>query len=587
MGHGQSHGLFPHVLSLLVAAAFLPSSAPALLSIGDTLTVIQRPLLNIPAIMTPGDTLPISCEADPGTTGWAAELVYGSLTVPLAVVSSSYDASTLWWTVKAVVPPVDLYELYDLRVTAAVGIDDVSWNAVNVIPAFEDDWYFIHLTDTHMPTHLYYYENGAETDTSELVDFREVMNDAAIIHPEFVLITGDFINEGELEEYLSKRYYTRTQKALAESEVPTYLTSGNHDLGGWDETPPPDGTARRDWWRFFGWKRLDSPPAGAPWYTQNYSFDYGPVHFVGLEAYINYDDWRPGIYGADSFTPGQMQWLADDLAAAPGGSAKVLFYHRDFSGQIDLNSLGAILALSGHTHSDNGSVGGSGPWDLTTDNVCDGARSYRLIRVSGGAIQPTATMSAGGSGQNLRVAYSPSNDGTAESVTALITNNQSQRFQNGRIRFFMPAGAASYDVTGGTLAQVDDSEGIAVCYVDVDIDPSSSQSVTVTADMTSANVASGAPVAGKIALSAARPNPFNPSTILGFELAEMSDVRLSVYDVRGREIALLAAGIFEAGGHSARWGGTDASGDSMPSGVYFVRLRAGGESLARKVLLAR
>ena len=84
-----------------------------------------------------------------------------------------------------------------------------------------------------------------------------------------------------------------------------------------------DGTARRDWWRFFGWPRLDDPPAGAPWRTQNYSFDYGPVHFVGMESYNNYDRWREEIYGSDSFTSGQLDWLAQDLAAAITGGSLV------------------------------------------------------------------------------------------------------------------------------------------------------------------------------------------------------------------------------------------------------------------------
>ena len=57
------------------------------------------------------------------------------------------------------------------------------------------------------------------------------------------------------------------------------------------------------------------PPPGAPWHTQNYSFDYGPVHYVGLESYINYDDWRSWIYSTESFTSAQLSWLDDDLAA--------------------------------------------------------------------------------------------------------------------------------------------------------------------------------------------------------------------------------------------------------------------------------
>ena len=56
----------------------------------------------------------------------------------------------------------------------------------------------------------------------------------------------------KLEDYLGSRYYSRAQQLLREFQVPVYLTAGNHDLGGWDDTPPADGTARRDWWRTGG-----------------------------------------------------------------------------------------------------------------------------------------------------------------------------------------------------------------------------------------------------------------------------------------------------------------------------------------------
>jgi 3',5'-cyclic AMP phosphodiesterase CpdA len=452
------------------------------LCIGDTLTVIQRPLLNIPTIVTVGDTMTIECEADPATSGWAAELEREGIDVPMSVLSASYDASTTWWELQVLVPPVPVHDLYDLVVTADGGIDDLTWNAVRVIPEFKDDYYFVHVTDPHLVTHLYYYESGADTDTSEIVDLREVINDINIINPEFVLLTGDLVNEGELEEFLNKQYYTRSQALLTEFEIPVYLTSGNHDIGGWDDTPPPDGNARRNWWRFFGWRRCDDPPPGAPWYTQNYSFDYGPVHYIGLEAYINYDGWRYSTYGGESFTSGQMQWLEDDIAAHSASAAHVLFYHYDFSNQINLNSLGADMALWGHTHRDDDDY--THPYDICTDNTCDGARSYRLIRVSGGTLQPSPTVSAGSDGANLEVTFFPGNNGTYYSVRADIYNDIDERFEHGLLRFIMPNQPGTIGVGGGTLLQTDDSGPYLVCYVGVDIQASSHQVVTAQLDTT-------------------------------------------------------------------------------------------------------
>jgi hypothetical protein len=466
------------VFVALLVVASVTGRAEATIPVGDTLTVIQRPLLNIPSIVMVGDTLKIECEAGSGTTGWAAGLLREGTETPMTIVSSTYDASTLWWELEALVPTVPVYDLYDLLVTANGGINDTTWNAVRVIPEFKDDYYFVHITDTHLPTHLYYYQSGADTDSSEVVDLREIIQDVNVINPEFVLLTGDFINEGELEDFLNKRYFSRSQRLLTEFEVPVYLTSGNHDIGGWNDSPPPDGTARQTWWRFFGWKRCDSPPPGAPWYTQNFSFDYGPVHYVGLEAYINYDGWRYGIYGGESFTSGQMQWLDNDIAAASGSAAHVIFYHYDFSNQINLSSLGADMSLAGHRHRDVDDF--SHPYEIETNNACDDERCYRLIRVSSGVLNPSSTVSAGSDGASLEVVYSPANDGTNYTLSANITNDLDERFEHSQLRFIMPNEPGTADVTGGTLLQIDDSGTYAVWYVGVDILPTSSPTVTAT-----------------------------------------------------------------------------------------------------------
>jgi hypothetical protein len=75
------------------------------------------------------------------------------------------------------------------------------------------------------------------------------------------------------------------------------------------------------------------------------------------------------------------------------------------------------------------------------------------------------------------------------------------------------------------------------------------------------------------------PNPFNPSTVIPFRLAHPGRAKLSVFDVRGREIAVLDDGFHEAGIHSVPFG---AGG--LPSGVYFVRLRAGESSAVEKII---
>ncbi|MBU1951100.1 MAG: metallophosphoesterase [Candidatus Eisenbacteria bacterium] len=557
---------------------------PEIPAIGDTLTVIQRPLLNIPSIVVPGDTLEISCDAVPETSDWEAALLHGGTWIPLTVTASSFDQDTGWWSLSALIPHGAVYELYDLEVTAAGGIYDVTRNAVKLIPALKDDYYFVHVTDTHLPTTLYYYESGADTDTSEIVDFREVIEDIKIINPEFVLMTGDLINEGELEDFLYGRYYTRGQRLLAEFQSPVYLTAGNHDVGGWDATPPSAGTARRDWWRFFGWSRLNDPPPGAPWYTQNYSFDYGPVHYIGMEAYDNYDMWRSGIYGATSFTTGQLQWLSDDLTEAAGSSARVLFYHYDFANQIQLGSLGIEMGLWGHIHRDDGDIGVQ-PYDLSTNNVCDGERSFRLIRVSQGVLSPRPTISAGNFGESLTVQYQPANDGTHNEVVAEITNNYSEQFEHAQLRFIMPNGPAQAEVIGGVLFQVDPQDSVAVYYVNVDIMPNSFQ--TVTLSLSSSDAPGPGASRYQYSLSQNHPNPFHPRTSFKYSLPDQEGIRLSVYDLSGREIVRLVDRIVDGGEHVVVWDGRDRQGRPAADGIYFARLKSKDRTLSRKMILSR
>jgi hypothetical protein len=90
-----------------------------------------------------------------------------------------------------------------------------------------------------------------------------------------------------------------------------------------------------------------------------------------------------------------------------------------------------------------------------------------------------------------------------------------------------------------------------------------------------------------IALRQNTPNPFNPSTEIGYYLPERGDVSIGVYDVTGRLISELAEGVQEAGDHKITWNGQDSCGREVASGVYFYLLRSGKKELTRKMVLLR
>ncbi len=84
------------------------------------------------------------------------------------------------------------------------------------------------------------------------------------------------------------------------------------------------------------------------------------------------------------------------------------------------------------------------------------------------------------------------------------------------------------------------------------------------------------------------PNPFNPMTVIRFDLARSGRVQLRIYDVAGRLVRTLVDAEMPAGrDHEASWNGLDDSGQRLGSGVYFYRLDAAGERLTRKLVVMK
>jgi hypothetical protein len=83
-------------------------------------------------------------------------------------------------------------------------------------------------------------------------------------------------------------------------------------------------------------------------------------------------------------------------------------------------------------------------------------------------------------------------------------------------------------------------------------------------------------------LSSAFPNPFNPITTIQYSIPTAENVRLSIYNVLGEEIEVLASGLHQPGSHIVRWNAARFS-----SGMYFYRLHAGEFSAVHKLLLLK
>jgi hypothetical protein len=84
------------------------------------------------------------------------------------------------------------------------------------------------------------------------------------------------------------------------------------------------------------------------------------------------------------------------------------------------------------------------------------------------------------------------------------------------------------------------------------------------------------------------PNPFNPRTLIRYDLPSPAVVNLRVIDAAGRVVrTLVEAKAKGRGTHTEWWNGTDDRGRRVASGTYFYRLEAGGEILSRKMVLLK
>jgi hypothetical protein len=83
------------------------------------------------------------------------------------------------------------------------------------------------------------------------------------------------------------------------------------------------------------------------------------------------------------------------------------------------------------------------------------------------------------------------------------------------------------------------------------------------------------------------PNPFRPNTTISFALDRATEARLTIYDVQGRVVRVLADGFRAAGDHSVEWDGTDANGRRVAAGAYFYELQTSAGREAKKMIHLR
>jgi hypothetical protein len=142
--------------------------------------------------------------------------------------------------------------------------------------------------------------------------------------------------------------------------------------------------------------------------------------------------------------------------------------------------------------------------------------------------------------------------------------------------------------------QTGDHDGYAICYGRSSSSalPKNASSITIETEpvllsVTGIDNEEISVLPKSFSLAQNYPNPFNPTTTISYSIPESENVKLTIYNVNGQLIKTLVNEQKDAGSYNTLWNGKDESGNSVSSGVYFYRIKAGDFTTAKRMLLVK
>jgi hypothetical protein len=376
------------------------------------------------------------------------------------------------------------------------------------------------------------------------------------------LMLGDnAYNSGTDSEYQNGAF---VPYALPLRQWVLWPTRGNHDqvFGG----------ANNDYYDFFtlpAQAQAGGVPSGTEAY---YSFDHANIHFVCLDS-----------EGSSRLPGGAMlTWLSADLAAT-NQDWVIAYWHQPpyskgshvsdagYENQMRemrqhaipvLDSLGADLVLTGHSHSYE--------------------RSYLLRRHYGlsNTLADSMKVDAGDGRRGGDGPYEkPAPQQAAFAGAVHVVAGSSSRVGGGTLNH--PVMVSSQNVAGSLVLDVD-GEALDVRFLNL------AGAVTDSFAILKGSLVSvdGAPTSGGgFVLRGPSPQPSRGAVELSYRLPQPGRVRVAIYDEGGRRIATLADGEEPAGERRARWDARDADRRRVPAGIYFAVVEFAGERRATRVVL--
>jgi hypothetical protein len=189
--------------------------------------------------------------------------------------------------------------------------------------------------------------------------------------------------------------------------------------------------------------------------------------------------------------------------------------------------------------------------------------------------------------------------GPGQTITAVVQGKShfpSSTLNSIRVRLFrkgtFPTTIVGQDKTDGSDVTITHAVAIADTYfvrvinlTGAEAGPNARYKLTIAKPTGVLDEIVGLPTV--FALEQNYPNPFNPSTAVRFALPSDASVRLTVYDILGREVRMLVNEELKAGYHLAMWDGKNNFGTSVSSGVYIYRIEAGSFISTKKMMLMK
>ncbi len=482
------------LLLLVVAAAARPAAAD-----NATDNALWRPRFATPAIVALDSRshrlFASEVRAPASAIHWSAVLSNDLRSWECELVSARFSrinrGTEPGWQLQLRVPTDISPELFTLAVDSSQGAQ-VQPQAVSVVPSFDTDFYILHIADEQIVNELHTDPSGQYwhmVGTCEEMKWMQMP--VNLIHPRFVLITGDQIDyNGALDAWNNwsnwgykpsgKRTFSRQETVEIENRlselykdchagyrVPYVSTPGNHDVAPADKTLAGSGTR---------WHPISAPIYESQFGQRSWSFRMG-------DFYVLLHDWT------DS---GLKAWAETDFRDALADrtiSFRLVGQHYTTDQAIKPSSCDLMLVGHGHTNKTLKSE----PYYIYEDGPAfsygtTGFFNFRRLP-NGWTCEQTASPRDGrkdvwplftdnGETRKVRTDQPDPNRVSTNSVT--IVNDLPERFYDGRVRFLLPRGTYRRVANGKVLAQYDSADATRTAVlVKVDIPARATLTVSV------------------------------------------------------------------------------------------------------------